>query len=914
MKKGLLYSLIGLLVLGAGGGYYWFQWRDNTPGRPLKELVPAHAVMVYGSQNLHTEWQQLKEHPMGELLEGMPFFTELEKQYAYLDTLGTGISFSKAWLEQPVYISMHLTGRSGFDFIYYVELPGRAQQGSLAGLHEHFKADPTLRYKEREFEGRTIHQFEQREGSQSFYYFTEGNYFVGSFTGYLLEDVIRHLTDDGKDHFFAQHPSMPISAKAYEGQWWVNLRKWPELMKVFLPANEEARWPAFADYLHLDWVLGEKVVLGSGFAPMGIGNEPKDFLDVLQSQQNGRFRIVNQLPSRMAWAFHWRLQNSTGYQDAMYQYQLKNAAETNRQREAFANRFLLDYQDFFDKLGEEAAMVVLESVNIENPDRLILLESTDPNRTLQWLRNLSSKVAETSLDSLYMEEYLGQEIRLADVYNLPAFLFGSNFEGFPQTFYTSHGNYILLGNTAQGIRRLLDDWNQGEILGKSVRSAVFLENTLQEGVCGWILQSPRAWNHALATLNTEWAGYFEQDGLAWRGLAQGAIQFRKDDQQWFVSMALQPEVDQITPGERRFQTRLNHQFPHELTTGPSVVRNHNTGARETLLQDASNTLYLVDLDGKVLWQDSISEAMVGDVTQIDYFNNGKLQYFFTTQTQLHVIDRKGDEVEGYPVSLPNGQQVAFSTVIDYDGSKHYRLAVATTQGQVYLYDKDGTALEGWSPRKFAAPLVHPPVHVRVRGIDRLVFTLANHNVVVTNRRGEVQTGFPVDVRGRMASPLFIQEGTDLDNSFFTAVTTDGELVQFNMEGKVTERKQLYKPSREATFALVPDVLGQTFLISRMSEGQIGFLSATGNEVFSKDFLTSGNVVSQFYRFGAGKELIIVTDLEQDFSYVFDYQGNLVNYRPLNNAQQASVLYYESSNTFHVYTVFGNEFSISYFQP
>lgn len=916
MKKRIVYIIVISLLLGGAAAGYWYFFRPaESSATDLLQLVPDHAVVVYGSDNLKQDWESFQAHPGGELLATMPFFQEVNEGYDILDSIGDGISFSSAWLKQRTLISLHLTGRSGFDFIFYANLGGKAQSKSLEVLHDHFVDRSDVRYKEREYEGVTIHQFQARESETTFYYSQVGDFFIGSFTGYLLEDVIRHLGDGGTSHFFAQHPTIKApDESSLEGRWWVNLKRWPELMNVFLPANQEAKWQAWGDFIELDAVLGEEVMLWSGFTPQGVYREPKEVLDVFQSQDNGRFRLLGALPARTAFAFHWQLNDPVAYQQAMYQYQLQTAPDFNAEREAFANRFLLDYEDFLDAAGPEVAMVVLESVSAENPDKLFIARTPNASKAEVWLRNLSTKVAATSLDSLYLESYLGEDIRLADVYNLPGYLFGQVFSGFDQTFYATIGDYLLLGNTAQGIRRVLEDWSSGQVLNKSVQSAVFLENTLEEGVCGWFLQSPRAWSHVLPLLNAEWQSYFEADGLAWRGIAGGAIQFRKDANRWFTAMVVQPKVDLVAPEDRRFTPMMTVPLVQNAASPPYVVRNHNNGVREVVIQDEDGFLYLLDPEGNILWRDSVGEPLVSDVQQIDFYGNGKLQFFFATASGIHILDRNGLPVPGFPVALPPGEQVNYASVIDYDGTKRYRFAVGTIGGGVFLFDKSGFPLEGWNPKIFSSPLAQPPFHVRVRGLDRIVVPLADGKVAITNRRGEMQDGFPVDIRGQVTSQLFVQEGTDLDNTLFRAVTNEGELVTFTMAGKVTERKQLYKPTRDAKFSLVPDVLGQTFLIGRMSEGQIGFLDAEGQELFQKEFLTSGNVLAQFYRFGAGREVILVTDQEQEFSYVFDYQGNLVNYRPINNAFKAGVLYYESTNAFHVYTVFGNQVSVSTYQP
>ena len=82
-----------------------------------------------------------------------------------------------------------------------------------------------------------------------------------------------------------------------------------------------------------------------------------------------------------------------------------------------------------------------------------------------------------------------------------------------------------------------------------------------------------------------------------------------------------------------------------IRTKPYVVRNHDTQAREVIFQDEDNVLRLVSSDQRVLWQDSLSGPIVSDVQQLDFYDNGKLQYLFATDSAIHLLNRNGSSVE-----------------------------------------------------------------------------------------------------------------------------------------------------------------------------------------------------------------------------------------------------------------------------
>ncbi len=84
---------------------------------------------------------------------------------------------------------------------------------------------------------------------------------------------------------------------------------------------------------------------------------------------------------------------------------------------------------------------------------------------------------------------------------------------------------------------------------------------------------------------------------------------------------------------------------------PALVINHNTQEKEIFVQDASHKIYLINSTGRILWEQTLEGPIMSKIAQVDFFKNGKLQYLFNTADKLHLIDRNGNYVERYPVTL-----------------------------------------------------------------------------------------------------------------------------------------------------------------------------------------------------------------------------------------------------------------------
>ena len=82
------------------------------------------------------------------------------------------------------------------------------------------------------------------------------------------------------------------------------------------------------------------------------------------------------------------------------------------------------------------------------------------------------------------------------------------------------------------------------------------------------------------------------------------------------------------------------------------VTNCATGKKNTLTQAADNSLSLTDHEGRKLWTIPFGGRVLPPVGEIDFYNNGKIQFLITEGTALHIIDRLGREVSGFPVKFP----------------------------------------------------------------------------------------------------------------------------------------------------------------------------------------------------------------------------------------------------------------------
>ncbi|MEL7148141.1 MAG: hypothetical protein AAFO69_17335, partial [Bacteroidota bacterium] len=123
--------------------------------------------------------------------------------------------------------------------------------------------------------------------------------------------------------------------------------------------------------------------------------------------------------------------------------------------------------------------------------------------------------------------------------------------------------------------------------------------------------------------------------------------------------------------------------------------------------------------------------------------------------------------------------------------------------------------------------------------------------------------------------------------------------------KFLRREQLIHGSTASVYGMVKDVGSDKFLISVIDDRKIILLDSDGEKKFEKNYINNGDLSLQYYHFGPGNELIVITDTLQEFSYLYDGSGNLINSIPIENSHGVSVLYSRSNNEIALFTSYGN---------
>jgi hypothetical protein len=356
--------------------------------------------------------------------------------------------------------------------------------------------------------------------------------------------------------------------------------------------------------------------------------------------------------------------------------------------------------------------------------------------------------------------------------------------------------------------------------------------------------------------------------------------------------------------------QLNKQFQWEthlntvIHKGPFLVNNHLDGSKEIILQDKLNNLYLINIEGEILWKQQISGPIMSDIFQVDIFKNNRYQYLFNTRNFLHLIDRNGQYVSGYPVRLKTPVTTGLA-LFDYDNNKNYRIIIPNENRTIYNLTITGRAVEGWNAFKTNDTISYTAQHIKLEGKDFLFFKDNKGQLYVTDRRGNKRLSIPKNIVISKNSAIY--SGNDGIKSFIITTGETGEIIKVYLDGTVKKTTiKHFSENHQFLFGNFINDEDKEYIF--VDSGILAVFNDDGVELFTKNFDENSNLMLGNILISDDTYYIQVTDIENEKIYLINNNGEVKDSFPLSGNRP--IIIEESNIDQSVLIIIGHKNKIS----
>ena len=479
---------------------------------------------------------------------------------------------------------------------------------------------------------------------------------------------------------------------------------------------------------------------------------------------------------------------------------------------------------------------------------------------------------------------------------------GWYFSHVPQKFFVVYDNYIVFADNTSVLEEFLYSNVLRKTLAKQKSYSDFKENFSDREVFFMYGEAPDLIKFLKTVLKSDVINFSQEQTEKLSRFYAAGLQIASTGNLLYANIYFD-----YNPGrENEPQTIWESLLDSTVINKPVLVKNHYTGEKELMVQDAKYNLYLINNSGRILWEKPLDGKILGTIEQIDFYRNSKLQYVFNTENKIYLIDRNGNFVENYPVTLPSKATNGIS-VIDYENNKDYRIFIATEDRKVRLFDKRGNRIVGWKFKRTEGKVTMPVRHFQSNSKDYVVFS-DDHEIYILNRRGNVRVKPDKHVHAAANCDIFI-EGKNTLNSRLVSASPDAEVIYVDLPSGKTRVVKM--PGKRSDFGFSHFVQGGKPGYVFVTPDEFLIFNAKGEKIAGNTFRQQMSLVVDKYRFSSNDIKFGLHEENGNHIYLFNSDGTVYKGFPLIGNSRFSIGFLKTSSRFNLVVGGENNYIYNY---
>ena len=460
-------------------------------------------------------------------------------------------------------------------------------------------------------------------------------------------------------------------------------------------------------------------------------------------------------------------------------------------------------------------------------------------------------------------------------------LFGENYNGIIKPYFVKLESYIFYATDPETLKSIIKHYKNDQTLGKDESFSIIQDELLDDASMVYYFSPAIGQNFLTKYLNDSIVENWLPQADELNNLQALIIQLSsfKKSLVYIHSIIKHQHVELA----KRTNALWESEMDAKVIKKPQLVIDYNSGNYDVVVQDTKNNLSLLSNTGELLWVYHLSKPVLSKVEQIDIYKNGKLQLLFNTSDSLFCIDRKGRNVENYPIALPDTTANALA-LLDYDKNKNYRILIGTGTGRILMYDAKGKKVRGWKFPKVRSPINEQVKHIKIGKKDYIFASTANGTILLLDRKGKSRYQVKENIIEKHG-PSFIYTGKNIQESGIFYIDTLGQVIKMPFNGK---KNYLAIKGGNGDQLIVKYLKTQNkygFLV--FSDFKIEAFSLDGSKLFDNILISKLESAPGFYRLNE-ENWIGYTDSEEKQGYLVNFKGELYRDFPVKGISPFSI--------------------------
>lgn len=798
IKRFTNYFFVIAAVAGTIFLAYRFFGKISNQEKALIEVVPESAAIIVEIHQPFPLWNKLNgSNIIWDDLRIQPYFKQISQVAQRIDSSSRQIpEFGQLVYNKPLLFSIHVSGINSDHLFAFHQ-----GNSSKESIKNHFEAifNKSQLTEEKIFKNHTFYLL----NNSGYYLLIEEGIITLCSSLQLCESVALQIeTKKSIKHSAGFTEIKSTISQQADASIIINHQHLPTLLSGWLSKENNQHLLAtkpYALFSGLDINFSSSTISLNGFSVSS--DSITCLLDIFSSHTTQEFTSSSILPENTSGFIWLGINDGSQFIQSIENYHTRRGT-INTYREKI-NQFNAEFdcnlnQQIISWVGNELVLFTTSnssSINLQE-HLLLAIKVNDLNNPTEELNLLGNKLNQDG-EKLAIDLFGGIEIRRLNHESIFEILFGSLFSGIKEPYYMRINDYIVFANSAQSIENYLKDLANDKILGKNITYFNFVSENLNSKSNITVYANPSLISSQYKSfLNPEQnINYSFTENLLSRFNAFAWQMSRNDKLMFYNNIYLKYNSTGKQDSKSLWELALDTTVSNKVF----IIQNHITNTGDVLVQDDNYQLYLVSSKGTISWKKQLDEKIVGEIRQIDFFGNGKLQLVFCTSSQVHLLDLKGNYLDNFPFNLKGEVKSNFS-IFDYENNNNYRFLIPIDQKIINL-GKDGKLTEGWAFEGSSAPIMQAPVFFRSDNKDYIFVCDQEGEMYVLDRKGKIRYQVNTKLDKRTSNTVLLQSSTKIEYTKITYSDSLGNIIHYYFNGN-SDTARIQKLSPSHIFAIV----------------------------------------------------------------------------------------------------------------
>ncbi len=696
MKRNFLTGIIVTAILTMVFLVVFYYSKINTKSIHAINVLPKNTVLALEINSINHQFKLLNQQLFWQQLTNNKSIGEANNNLKFLDSLLDFESNLKDWKDnENMVVSFHAFANKSIDELVLIETKKKFEIVDISNwIYESNKS--RLMVSKRKFENNLIYDFIDFKTQKKFSIAYKNKIFAISTNGQLIEETLANIENENV-YKISNLDKLSFVKSLGNYNLYVNYKNIPVFFNSFLDLTKikaleyisnMASWSAFGVNTTNNSIQLKGV---------SITDEVQfQYFDCFNNMTAQEQTFKKLLPINTSYFFGINFSDEKIFSQNLKEFYTVNKIDTRNYIRDSINKIKANmnlYSQITENFGSEIAQV-----NLSNPQlsfdscEVLVIKLKNKNNIINQLKAISINDS-IGVDTLMVKTPDLYKINLLNYFD---FTWGNIFMGIQANYALVYSDYVLVCNNSITLNSFYNQQVNGFLLSKN--SDFVNHETELKGNSNMELfinnnnlaqQGEQLVNSELLETYKSNIGYIKKTRFI--SMQMSAT----NNKNYLTNVQISFNINANNNTELLWELNLDT----TLNMKPQIVFNSNTNQNAIMVQDLKNQVYLINNESKILFKIPVYGKIIGNVNQVDAFNNGKTQYLFNTNTQIYLLDETGKILQGYPIWIPTGTEFPLQ-VSDYLNDKSYQIFAIGKFYKIWCYNIQAKLQNGWNPKNY----------------------------------------------------------------------------------------------------------------------------------------------------------------------------------------------------------------------